>query len=108
MGLVNGDICPTNFIVGKPSLKDVPLGKTVYGQWNKDLTKLLKQGKIREVSAPSGRLIYFDWQTFHTGVPAVANGWRWFGRLSINTDRKQTNEIRRQVQVYLKAVDAGW
>jgi len=59
---------------------------------------------------PSNRLVYFDCDTFHTGTKAVKNGWRWFGRVSRNTDRvnKITNEIRKQAQVYLEFPMEGW
>ena len=52
----------------------------------------------------------FDWQTFHAGVKAVAGGWRWFGRVSRNTDRTKniTNEIRVNAQVYLDFLTEGW
>ena len=37
-------------------------------------------------------------------IEGVGAGWRWFGRLSRNTDRvrKITNEVRQQAQVYLE------
>ena len=66
--------------------------------------------KLVEYEAESGKYIQFDCNTFHTGVKAVKGGWRWFIRLSRNTDRTKniTNEIRRQVQVYLEEPMAGW
>lgn len=38
------------------------------------------------------------------------NGWRWFGRISRNTDRVKTvtNEIRMNAQVYLEFPMEGW
>jgi len=53
-------------------------------------------------------LIYFNWQTWHQGIGAHKNGWRWFIRATINTGRKPTNELRRQVQTYLAAPMEGW
>ena len=46
----------------------------------------------------------------HTGQRANKSGWRWFIRLSRNTDRQKhmTNELRRQVQVYLEPATEGW
>ena len=46
----------------------------------------------------------------HTGQRAISNGWRWFIRLSRNTDRqnKISNEFRRQAQVYLEFPTQGW
>ena len=55
--------------------------------------------------------------TWHRGTPAVANGWRFFIRASryynasgepIARRNPRTNELRRQVQVYMSAENAGW
>lgn len=54
------------------------------------------------------RIVYFDCHSFHRGVKAIENGWRWFGRVTIDTNRIPTNELRKQVQVYLDKVNAGW
>lgn len=80
---------------------------TIYKDWDEYLNGCGKeQGK--RLQAPTNQLIYFDAHTFHRGTSAVANGWRWFGRVSIDTGRKPTNEVRRQVQVYMGVVNAGW
>lgn len=110
MGLVNGVICPTQFIFGKCEMQDVPPGELVYRQWHKEIEALIKEEKVKVIDCPDNHLVAFDWQAFHTGVKAVKNGWRWFGRISTNTDRMDniTNEIRRQVQVYLEFPMEGW
>ena len=102
--LVNGDICPTEFILDQVTLPAVEEGKTIYSEWDKALQTM----PVVRADAPSNRLIFFDWQTFHRGTKAVKGGWRWFGRLSWNTNRKFKNEIRTQTQVYLEAVNEGW
>lgn len=104
--LVNAKIAPTEFLIGDIDVPDPEPGRVIYEQWDRHLRLGKSQGK--RVSAPDRRLLYFDAATFHRGVEATENGWRWFGRISINTDRKPTNEIRRQVQVYLSVVNAGW
>ncbi len=110
MGLVNGVICPTKFIFGKCEMQDVPPGELVYRQWHKEIEALIAKKEVRVMDCPDNQLVAFDWQAFHTGVKAVSNGWRWFGRVSINTERihKITNEIRSQVQVYLEFPMEGW
>lgn len=70
--------------------------------------KAIKNGVLSVQSAGPNDLIYFDWQAFHTGSQSIGSGWRWFGRISINTDRKVANEIRRQVQVYIPRTNQGW
>lgn len=108
MGLVNGDVCPTQFAVGEIEL-GVPDG-VIYKQWHKDVIAAVDAGKMEHVSAPSGVYVQFDDRSFHQGTTAVSGGWRWFIRVSKNTDRTKncTNELRRQVQVYLEAPMEGW
>lgn len=110
LGLVNSDICPTVFALGECIMPGVPEGELIYRTWHVEVERLLKEGRLKEYRAPSNQLIYFDCNTFHSGVKATGNGWRWFGRISRNTDRvkKITNEIRKQVQVYLEFPMEGW
>lgn len=110
LGLVNGDVCPTAFAIGDCEMPEVPEGDLIYRRWNDEVNRLIDEGKLTKYIAPSGCLIAFDWQTFHTGQKAERSGWRWFGRISRNTDRCQqiTNEIRQQVQVYLEFPMEGW
>lgn len=110
MGLANGDICPTAFAIGTCIMPAIPEGGLIYRAWHTEVERLLSAGALDKVLAPSGRVIWFDWQTFHTGTKAIGNGWRWFCRLTRNSDRCNTitNEIRRQVQVYLEFPMEGW
>lgn len=117
MALVNGAICPTEFAVGNAEF-DVPdLGQTIYGVWDKHVQLLCDNGVLKRESAPSNCLIQFDDRTWHQGVPAVANGWRFFIRVSryfsadgqpIPKLGRLANEVRKQVQVYLPSPKAGW
>lgn len=108
LGLVNADVCPTEFAIGQCSMPKVE--GIVYKNWHQEVVKLLESNQLQKIYAESGKVIYFDWETFHTGTSAIKNGWRWFIRLSRNTDRVNhiTNEIRRQVQVYLEFPMEGW
>jgi len=107
-GLVNGDICPTQFAIGKHQLPKVD--GIIYKTWHEIIEKQIKDGILKVQSVESYKYIEFDWQSMHTGTRAIGNGWRWFIRLSRNTDRQKTitNEIRRQVQVYLEFPMEGW
>jgi hypothetical protein len=106
MGLVNGDICPTLFALGKHELPKVD--GVIYKKWTAMVEEQIKKGILATETAQSGRYIQFDWQSMHTGQKAIKSGWRWFIRLSRNTDRQKTmtNEIRRQVQVYLDPTES--
>lgn len=109
MGMVNGDICPTQFALGRAKL-EIPDRDIIYKHWHPAVEELIRAGDLELFEVPSGVLIYFDCDTLHQGQRARSNGWRWFGRLSWNTDRSKhvTNEQRRQVQVYLEYPMEGW
>lgn len=108
LALVNGDICPTEFAVGQFELSEVPIGETIYKVWHEEVVQQLNDRVGMRWNAPTNTIVHFDDRSFHQGVPAVKSGWRWFGRASWNTNRKPTNEIRRQVQVYLENPMEGW
>lgn len=119
MGVVNGEICPTRFLLGPVVVPDIKPDEVVYQEWShwidQEYAKPLEEdphcgdwNRLFEVK--SGVIYQFDWQSFHEGQVANAPGWRWFIRLSRNTDRQQTitNEIRHQVQVYMPFPKQGW
>jgi hypothetical protein len=108
MGLINGDICPTQFAVGGCKMPEVELGDTVYRVWNDEVEDNIRDRNMHICNARSNRLIYFDDHSFHRGTKAIERGWRWFGRLTIGTDIKPKNEVRRQVQVYMPVPTQGW
>lgn len=103
MGLVNAEICPTEFALGRIEL-EIPKEGIIYKEWH----KAVEASSLYRLKAESGVYIEFDDRSFHQGTRAVGNGWRWFIRLSKGTHRKPTNEIRRQVQVYLENPMEGW
>lgn len=110
MGLVNADVAPTDFAIGECTMPRVEDGDLVYRRWHVEVERLLAAGALARVKAPDRQLIGFDCDSFHTGTKAVGSGWRWFGRVSRNTERARTitNEIRSQVQVYLEFPMEGW
>lgn len=110
MGLVNGEICPTIFACGECDMPSITNGEIVYKIWHNKVAELIQNNELQSYECKSGDLIKFNWQSFHTGQKAKQSGWRWFGRISRNTNRIKniTNEIRRQVQVYLEFPMEGW
>lgn len=117
MALVNGAVCPTMFALGQTAFIEPALGSVVYNEWHQQVEWRLSRGDLQAVHAPSNRLIRFNDRTWHRGTAAVANGWRFFIRASryfdaagrpIPRGNQRTNEIRRQVQVYMDNVNAGW
>lgn len=108
-----GDAGKTQFINRRIQLEDVPVGEgPVYRVWNEDLQRRIVAGlpgySTGLMQILPGHLYEFNWQSFHRGMPATKSGWRWFVRLSKRTTRPVTNEIRRQVQVYMPAIEVGW
>lgn len=110
LGLVNASVCPTEFAIGRQEFSKVNDGDLIYRKWNDEVNAYISDNKMELVKAEDRTLIHFDCDTFHQGNVAVSNGWRWFGRISKNTDRTKaiTNEIRKQVQVYLEFPMEGW
>lgn len=115
MTLVNSHIAPTKFVTGISTFV-YPDNKIVYGARSPEVDHQIKEGLLQVVEAPDQSLIYFDDNTWHTGVEAVSNGWRWFGRVSryfknnvqIARKNNRSNEVRKQVQVYLTMLNKGW
>jgi hypothetical protein len=106
--LYNGDVCPSEFALGESEFPEVPMGEKYYKVWHPLVVEKIKRGELESFLAPSDTVIYFDDRTWHQGTRTKANGWRLFIRASWNTTRKPTNEIRRQVQVYLENPMEGW
>lgn len=121
--LFNGDICPTAMAEGAADFKMPELGKVIYSEWHRDVEAMIiddfrgSSQRLVRSTAPSGRLIQMDDRTWHTGSRAVKNGWRFFIRISryfdpdgkpIQRGNARTNELRRQVQVYMDNPNAGW
>jgi len=121
IALVNGDIAPTHFALGEASFA-IPDGpEPFYAVWHRKVEELCQQQwpfpSLERFVAPSNHLIKFNDRTWHTGTAAVANGWRFFIRASRYWDANgepiarrnpRTNEVRRQVQVYLADPFKGW
>lgn len=60
------------------------------------------------IRLPSNHIYLMNYSCVHTATPATTAGWRWFGRLTLNTDRQIVNQIRTQTNVYLNVSEAGW
>lgn len=103
-----GDCCPTEFAIGETEFPEVDLNEKCYKIWHPLVLEKIKNKELTSLKAPDNKLIYFDWQTWHQGTKAIKSGWRWFIRATINTNRKPTNELRKQVQVYLENPMEGW
>lgn len=106
--LFNGNVCPTDFAIGTSDFSEPNQHKIIYKEWHKEVVNKLDNNELTLVKAPNNQIVFFDDRTWHQGTKAVDNGWRLFIRASWDTDRKPTNEIRKQVQVYLENPMEGW
>jgi hypothetical protein len=110
MAMYGDNICPTQFALGQAEFPSVPHGQILYKIWHPVVEQHLASGTLEEWFAPMHQIVYFDDRSWHTGQAANGNGWRFFIRASWYTGRVEnvTNEIRRQVQVYMENPMEGW
>lgn len=115
--LVNAHLAPTEFALGSAPFDVPPLGEVIYENWHSEVNLAIKAQELVVHSAPDKTLVKFDDRTWHRGVAATGNGWRFFIRASRYFDKdgnpiarrnKRTNEVRNQVQIYMSAENAGW
>ncbi len=113
MMLVNGDICPTEFMLGTNEMEIPSPDKTLYEEWDREISKNMWMDRV---SCPDLSLIEFNDRTWHRGTPAVGNGFRFFIRASKHSvdgvrcvrGDGWKNELRQQVQVYIDPINKGW
>lgn len=103
-----GDASLTEFATGTITLPDVPLGGRFYRVWHPMVESAAAKGELTRETIPERRLIHFDWETWHQGIPAHKRGWRFFIRATLGNPHPPKNEVRRQSQVYMSDPMAGW
>ena len=117
MALVNGGVCPTVFALGEDEFEEPPLGEVIYSRWHEEVQRRVWNGSLEQELVPTNTLIRFDDRTWHRGSTALSSGWRFFVRASryyapdgasAPRGNPRTNEVRRQVQVYLENANVGW
>lgn len=118
MTIVGGTGSFTQFALGLADFNSVPIGKTAYAEWHLEVMAKLgrlgsgcfEAGTLRSYVVRPRDIVLFDARSWHQGMPATGFGWRFFARASWDTNRVKrcTNEIRRQVQVYLEKPMEGW
>lgn len=114
VGLVNGNLAPTEFAVGS-GFVSVPDEGVVNASLHEQVVEMVKTRHYHTYSNERNLLV-FDDRCWHRGTEAVGTGWRWFGRVSryhikgkpVARPNKRTNEVRKQVQIYMSAENAGW
>lgn len=86
--------------------------KPVYYHYDHYVERLIERCKVEEghnpvISVKENTIYSFGPLAFHRGMPANANGWRTFIRVTRSNHRAAKNEIRYQSNVYIKG-DISW
>jgi len=103
-----GDVSKTQFLHRGETIRLwCPDGKR-WSEFSRDINSLLTDGEAHVEFAPAGRLIHFGPTDFHRASPATGDGWRMFIRAVSGVPVEHRNEIRKQTQVYLHELEAGW
>jgi hypothetical protein len=111
------DVCRTQFALGSAHMEVPGIGRTIYADWHKDVELLVKNKVLRTEFVTERRLTVFTDRSWHRGMPAQKDGWRWFIRATryfgldgkpVKRERPAVNELRHQTQVYMPALNAGW
>jgi hypothetical protein len=106
--MICGDASRTQFALGEFELEEPSIGEKIYKVWHPQIISKLSSLELKRFEVEQNTMVYFNNDSWHQGTPATKNGWRFFIRATINTDRKPTNELRRQTQVYLPNPMEGW
>lgn len=110
MAIYGDNVAATEFLMADVEFaSEIYNSEHVYQDLDSVVAHWYKNWDITIARAMPGELIYFNQDSIHRGVPAVGDGWRWFGRASLDSrNGKETNKIRKQTQVYLPVYNQGW
>lgn len=103
-----GDVSKTEFLSGTVDLPDAYPGENLYACYNREVNTLIARKDVSVSKVRPGFIYSFGNSDLHRGTAATGDGWRFFIRVSVGSCRIATNTIRKQVQVYLPALEAGW
>lgn len=103
-----GDCSLTEFAIGEHEIEIPPLGVKIYKEWQSKVEALCESGVLHRATAPERRMIYFDWQTWHRGMPTTKRGFRFFIRATRNSGLEPRNEQRFNANVYMPILEEGW
>lgn len=134
IALINADISPTEFAIGKHEVEVPEFDEKHYDSlvelmklktntpetcdkrwpiWHLHfkVQNLVNKNIMKKINAPNASYVQYDDKTFHKTVPATTNGYRWFIRISRSKDGKEysnheyTNELRHSSHVYINFPD---
>ncbi len=103
-----GDCSLTEFALGEHEIEIPPIGQKIYKVLSPQIEALCLDGKLKRVIAPSEKLIFFNYHTWHRGAETTKTGFRFFIRATRNSKLEARNEIRYNANVYIPVLDEGW
>ena len=84
-----------------------PDGKR-WSDFSREINSSIRDGEVEPMSVPLCGVVKFGPKDFHRAVAATGDCWRMFIRACRGHSTPPTNKIRRQTQVYLHELEAGW
>jgi hypothetical protein len=99
-------VCETEFLTSPVEL-DLRDGKS-WSEFSAEINGALLYGATGSVRVPNRSVVQFGPEDFHRATPADRDGWRFFIRAMRGHNTPCANQIRRQTQVYLRDLEAGW
>lgn len=103
-----GDCSLTEFAVGEADFELPPIGQKIYKAWDPVVEAKCEAGELKRVRAPECRQVFFDWQSWHRGMPTTKTGFRFFIRATRNSGLSTRNEVRQNANVYMPVLTEGW
>jgi len=105
---VVGSVAMTEFITPGRSIRLwCPDGKR-WSEFSRDINSMIRDGEVTTQRIKPSTVVRFGPNDFHRATPAEGDGWRFFIRAVRGSATPHANEIRRQTQVYLHELEAGW
>jgi hypothetical protein len=103
-----GDCSLTEFAVGRADFAIPDVGEKIYKKWDKKVEYLCNVGRLTRQRAPDRQLVFFDWLSWHRGMPTTKKGFRFFIRATRKSRLEARNEIRYNANVYMPVLTEGW
>jgi hypothetical protein len=103
-----GNCSLTQFAIGEAEMEIPPVGEKIYKKWDTEVEKLCEEKVFHRMIAPEAKPIFFDWLTFHRGMPTTHKGFRFFIRATRESKLEAQNEIRYNANVYMPVIEEGW
>lgn len=79
-----------------------------WSEFSKEINSAILDGELSCERIPFGQIVHFGPSDFHRASPSTGDAWRFFIRASKGSGVHPTPKVRRQTQVYLHELEAGW